>query len=391
MSSHSKYSYYILLGVVVMAGLSQGLLLPLLSILLEQQGISASVNGLNSAALYIGSFAMTLAAERLVGVVGFKKLLIGGLLMVMIALPLFPLIPGIGVWFVLRLIVGAGDSALNYVAQLWVLLVTPAENRGRNLSLYGMSYGIGFSVGPLGIGLVDYGHYIPFVALAFLFLLVLLLVMRFLPEYRPEREAHHSAGFSRFPKIYRYAWFALVPAFLYGYMEASLNGNFPVYGLRIGLAKEDIALLLLCVGIGGLILQLPLGMLSDKFGRRPILITAGICGGLLFALVPLAGTHLWSNILLFASAGGLVGSFYSLGMAYAADLLPKGLIPSANVVASFHFSIGSMAGPGIGGYGMQHGSPFLLFWLMGGAYALFGLLGFFFRGQAGKNFEKNTA
>ncbi|WP_246098418.1 MFS transporter [Saccharibacillus brassicae] len=391
MSPRSAFSYYILLGVVVMAGLSQGMLLPLLSILLEEQGVSASVNGLNSAALYIGSFAMTLIAERLVGVVGFKKLLIGGLLMVMIALPLFPLIPGIGIWFVLRLIVGAGDSALNYVAQLWVLLVTPPEKRGRNLSLYGMSYGIGFSIGPLGIGLVDYGDYVPFVGLALLFLLVLVFVVRFLPEYRPEREAQHSTGFARFPRIYRYAWFALIPAFLYGYMEASLNGNFPVYGLRLGLPKEDIALLLLCIGIGGLILQLPLGMLSDRFGRRPILIGAGICGGLLFALVPLAGTNLWANIALFLTAGGLVGSFYSLGMAYAADLLPKGLIPSANVVASFHFSIGSMAGPGIGGYGMQHASPFLLFWIMGCVYMLFGALGFFFRGKKPENIEKKPA
>lgn len=390
MSPHSVFSYYLLLSVVVMAGLSQGMLLPLLSILLEEQGVSASVNGLNSAALYIGSFGMTLVAERLVGVVGFKKLLIGGLLMVMIALPLFPLLPGIGIWFVLRLIVGAGDSALNYVAQLWVLLVTPAEKRGRNLSLYGMSYGIGFSVGPLGIGLVDYGDYVPFVGLAFLFLLVLLLVLRFLPEYRPEREAQHSKGFARFPRIYRFAWFALIPAFLYGYMEASLNGNFPVYGLRLGLSKEDIALLLLCTGIGGLILQLPLGMLSDRFGRRPILIGAGICGGLMFVLVPMAGTNLWANIALFLAAGGLVGSFYSLGMAYAADLLPKGLIPSANVIASFHFSLGSMVGPGIGGYGMQHASPFLLFWIMGGAYMLFGMLGFFFRPLQMENLEKKT-
>ncbi|MDO3412865.1 MFS transporter [Saccharibacillus sp. CPCC 101409] len=382
----SAFSYYILLGVVVMAGLSQGLLLPLLSILLEQQGVSASVNGFNSASLYIGSFAMTLVAERLVGVVGFKKLLVGGLLMVLIALPLFPLLPGVRTWFVLRLIIGAGDSALNYVAQLWVLLVTPAENRGRNLSLYGMSYGIGFSVGPLGIGLVDYGDSVPFLALALLFLLVLIFVLRFLLAYKPESGKEHTdRGFARFSKVYRYAWFALIPAFLYGYMEASLNGNFPVYGLRIGLFKEDVALLMLSVGIGGLILQLPLGMLSDRFGRRPILIGAGVCGGLLFALVPLAGTSLWLNTILFLAAGGLVGSFYSLGMAYAADLLPKALIPSANVVASFHFSAGSMLGPTIGGAGMQHGSPFLLFLLMGSAYMLFGAFGFFFKGRTAKN------
>lgn len=65
--------YFILIAVVVAAGLSQGLLLPVLAIFLERMGISSSMNGLNAAALYVGSFAMTLVAERLLGLIGFKS------------------------------------------------------------------------------------------------------------------------------------------------------------------------------------------------------------------------------------------------------------------------------------------------------------------------------
>ena len=71
--SPSTFHYLILITVIVAAGISQGLLLPVLSIFLEQQGVSSGVNGLNAAALYIGSFAMTLAAERLLGELGFKS------------------------------------------------------------------------------------------------------------------------------------------------------------------------------------------------------------------------------------------------------------------------------------------------------------------------------
>jgi len=33
----------------------------------------------------------------------------------------------------------------------------------------------------------------------------------------------------------------------------------------------------------------------------------------------------------------------------------------------------------------------LLFWIMGGAYVLFGMMGFFFRGTQAKKFEKKAA
>lgn len=170
MSSSLRVHYFILIAVIIVAGLCQGLLLPILSISLEQMGVSSSLNGMNAAALYIGSFAMTLVAERTLGWLGFKKLMVGGLVLVLITLLLFPLIPDIRVWFILRLLVGIGDSALHYSAQLWILLVTPAEKRGRNISFYGMSYGLGFALGPLGLWLLDYGMLVPFAALGLIVL-----------------------------------------------------------------------------------------------------------------------------------------------------------------------------------------------------------------------------
>lgn len=374
----SATPYFILIIVIIAAGLSQGLLLPVLSILLEQKGVSSSLNGLNAAALYIGSFAMTLIAERVLGFIGFKKLVAAGVSLVLVSLLLFPVLTGIKAWFILRLLVGVGDSAINYAAQLWVLLMAPAESRGRNLSFYGMSYGLGFSLGPAGISLLRFGQATPFLILALLFLLALILVAVKLPDSRPERVAAGEGQARRFSRSYALAWYALIPALLYGYMEASLNSNFPVYGLRIGYTADQIAGLLPFAGIGGLVLQFPLSVLSDKLGRKKILMLSGIGGGLAFTLLPLAGDHfLWSLILLTV-AGGLVGSFFSLGLAYAADILPRYLLPSANVVASFHFNAGSIIGPGLGGLLLELCWGGGVFGMMGLLYIAFGLLGLVF-------------
>lgn len=376
--SKSKLNYIIIIVVIIAAGLSQGLLLPVLSILLEQKGVSSSLNGMNAAALYIGSFGMTLIAERVLGAIGFKKLIASGITLVFVCLLLFPVFTGIKVWFLLRLLVGIGDAAIHYAAQLWVLLMTSPEHRGRNISLYGMSYGLGFSLGPLGISLLRFGQITPFLVLAILFVLVLILAVTMLPNSRPDKVESSESQAHRFGRCYSLAWFALIPALLYGYMEASLNSNFPVYGLRIGFSTDQIAGLLPFVGIGGLILQLPLGIWSDRFGRKKILICAGIAGGLAFSLLPLVGNHYLLTMILLMIAGGLVGSFFSLGLSLAADILPRNLLPAANVVSSFHFSMGSIIGPGIGGVLLQMSWGGGIFVLMGGLYILFGLLGLLF-------------
>ncbi|WP_249435888.1 MFS transporter [Paenibacillus sp. Marseille-Q4541] len=374
----SKAHFSILIAIIIVAGLSQGLLLPVLSIFIEQMGVSSSMNGLNAAVMYVGSFAMTLVAERILGAVGFKKLIVSGLIVVMIPLMLFPLIPDLRLWFVLRLLVGIGDSALHYATQLWVLLVTPAGSRGRNISIYGMSYGIGFSIGPLGIKLLGYGQVVPFAILFFIMLIVLLFALK-LPDTRPEKLEHEASNTGRYRKSFMFAWYALIPAFLYGYMESGMNSNFPIYGLRIGFSESDISTLLPFVGIGGLLLQLPLGALSDRYGRKQILMISGILGGLLFMLIPSVGTEFWPTLLLLTVAGGLVGSFFSLGLAYAADILPKSLLPAANVVGSFQFNIGSILGPNLGGIMLGLGVPGAMFWLLGSCYLLFGIAGVLFK------------
>ncbi|UHA73607.1 MFS transporter [Paenibacillus sp. 481] len=381
-TSSPRWQFFILIIVVMITGLSQGLLLPLLTIFLERMGVPSDLNGLNATALYLGVFSMMFFVERILRKVGFKRMLLGGMISVTIALALFPLLPNIWFWFVLRIIVGLGDSALHYATQLWAVSVSPADRRGRNISLYGMAYGVGFSFGPLGINLLALGDAAPFIVIVLMFLLVLLLVWFKLPNIQADAFDAGVQPEKRYMRSYQWAWFALLPAFLYGYMEASMNSNFPIYALRLGLEQGWIALLLPFFGLGGLILQLPLGILSDRTGnRKTILIICGILGGLGFFIIPFLGTNVWAILFAFMIIGGLVGSFFSLGLAYAADILPRSHLPTANVIASIHFSIGSIIGPNLGGLGIQHVSIGSMFFILGAWYLGFALLGFLFKGR----------
>jgi MFS family permease len=374
----AKYRFFILILVVIIAGLSQGLLLPMLTILLEKAGVPSGANGLNAAALYIGSFLAMLMIEKPVKKLGYKRVLAGGIVFVTVATLLFPLWQNIVFWFVLRVFVGIGDSALHYASQLWITSSSPAEKRGRNISIYGMSYAIGFSIGPLGINLLPFGMWVPFAVVSGFFMLALLLLRRMPHEY-PEQEEKSTPARNRYVGVIRLAWFALIPAFLYGYMESSMNSNFPVYGLRIGVSEAWVSLLLPAIGIGSLILQLPLGIWSDRIGRKPVLMLSGFIGSLVFLTIPHFEDNVWGVLIALLIAGGLVGSFFSLGLAYVADLVPKAVLPAANIIASVAFSIGSIVGPNLGGLGIQYISPGSIFYFLGGMFLLFASCGFFFR------------
>ena len=44
----------IMVGIVAISGLSQGMLLPAIAMIFEQEGVSSSINGIHATALYIG-------------------------------------------------------------------------------------------------------------------------------------------------------------------------------------------------------------------------------------------------------------------------------------------------------------------------------------------------
>jgi len=58
-------------------------------------------------------------------------------------------------------------------------------------------------------------------------------------------------------------------------------------------------------------------------------------------------------LICFFLAGTLVGSTFSLGISYMADLLPKQLLPAGNLMCGIFFSFGSISGPFIGGIAIE--------------------------------------
>ena len=141
-------------------------------------------------------------------------------------------------------------------------------------------------------------------------------------------------------------------AFLVGSTNLASFAVFFLQG-RLGLQKEQAAgpasQLLMFVGIFILLLALPSGWLTDRFGRKPLIAISGLvaaAGTLILILAPDL-TMMYLGGILVGSATGL---FYTANWALGTDLVPK-------KEAGRYLGIGNLAGAGAGAVGAYIGGP----------------------------------
>ncbi|HEY1962665.1 MAG TPA: MFS transporter, partial [Rhizomicrobium sp.] len=116
-----------------------------------------------------------------------------------------------------------------------------------------------------------------------------------------------------------------------------------------------------------------IGNLSDRFGRRPVLIASLLALGLDYCIMGFAPTLTWLFIGRFLS--GIAGAAYPTAGAYVADVTPPEERASGFGLLGAAFSVGFVLGPAMGGVLGEFGSrvPFFAAAALAFANALFGL------------------
>ncbi|ATP41864.1 MFS transporter [Solibacillus sp. R5-41] len=352
--SYNQRRFLILVVIVSISGFSQGMLLPLISVIFEGDGVSSTLNGLNATGLYIGTLLISPFIEQPLRKYGYKPIIVFGGAIVFLSLFLFPFWKSITFWFILRLLIGVGDHGLHFATQTWITSSTPQHKLGKSMSIYGISFGLGFAVGPLLVPLVEISESLPFIVSSALCLVAWSLVF-FVKNEKPEalKGDANQTGMARYKLAIKYGWVAFLPPLVYGFLESSLNALYPVYALRKGFDLAFVSIILASFSVGAITMQLPLGLLGDRIGRKKVIIGGLFAGGSFF----IVGNLLESSQILvavsFFIAGMCAGSMFSLGITYMADLTPKELLPSGNLLCGIFFSLGSLSGPFLGGLYLQ--------------------------------------
>jgi MFS transporter, DHA1 family, tetracycline resistance protein len=117
-----------------------------------------------------------------------------------------------------------------------------------------------------------------------------------------------------------------------------------------------------------------LGSLSDRFGRRPIVLLSNF--GMAFDYLLMAWAPVLSWLFVGRIISGLTASSIPTAMAYMADVTPREKRAAAFGMLSGAFGLGFVLGPALGGLLGNH-NPRLPFWVAGGLSLVNGLYGLF--------------
>jgi MFS family permease len=167
-------------------------------------------------------------------------------------------------------------------------------------------------------------------------------------------------------KLFSSSPLGTVGIFLLGSVYATQSGMGAVFGTQIGLSAAEIALFVAMLFAGALVLQYPIGWLSDRVDRRKLIFGAAVVGAASCALGWVNGGDLWALMAAAFLAGGVTTPLYALFLAYTNDFLSTENMPAASGGLVFIFGLGAIGGPLITGWAMQGLGPFA-FWLVLGA------------------------
>ncbi|PZR77291.1 MAG: tetracycline resistance MFS efflux pump [Chthoniobacterales bacterium] len=118
-----------------------------------------------------------------------------------------------------------------------------------------------------------------------------------------------------------------------------------------------------------------LGVLSDRFGRRPVILLSNLGLALDYVVMALAPTIGW--LFLGRIISGITTSSIPTAMAYISDVTPKEKRAAAFGMIGMAFGIGFAFGPAIGGM-LGSVSPRLAFWVSAGLSLANWLYGYLF-------------
>lgn len=336
-------------------GVAIGLGVPLLSIILEQRGHSATAIGFNTAVAGLASIGVAPLAIPIAARLGVALTMLIAIALGASCFAGFYFTHDYWAWIVLRALMHVGITLLFILSEFWISASAPPQRRGLVLGIYATVLSLGFAFGPWLFARIGSEGFAPFGAGVAITVLAALPVIAAWRE-SPDISSHSEGGGNgrRFSHYILLVPTATAAVLVFGAVETGGFALFPVYGARLGYTEADSALLLTAIGLGNVLLQVPLGMISDRVrDRRTILAGCAFVGlaGMLALPWLTASWHATAAVLFVW--GGVVAGLYTIGLAHLGSRLSGRELASANAAFVFCYGFGMIIGPQVIGAGMD--------------------------------------
>lgn len=341
------------IAAITVFGFALGLMFPLLSLIMEKNGIAPDVIGYNTAMQPLGILLSGFVVPRAVKTWGARNVVIAAALLCALIVLAYPYVEIAPWWFVLRVIQGFAVSTLFSVSEAWVVRFSEGKYRSRILALYTAVLSVSFAGGPAIIVWTGIEGVLPFAIGAAVLAVATAPIFLLRDDHPEEDDASVAMSIASFaPK----APILLAAVGMFAIIDAANLGFLPVYGVKKGMDREVASLALTAFIIGNSVLQFPIGWLADHMDKRRVMAGCGIVTAIGSALIPSAFSSLllWPVLLVTgaASAGIYTVALSDLGDRFTGTELVSGTASFATM-----WGFGALVGALVAGWSFQGLGP----------------------------------
>jgi len=353
-----KSSWALLLGMMLLM-VGNGLQGSLIGVRGGIEGFSTFELSLITSGYFLGFLGGSRLAPSFIQRVGHVRVFAALASFISAALILYPIVADPIAWIILRVVIGFCFSGVYVTAESWLNNASSNETRGQALSLYMIVQMVGIVAAQGLLNVADPGGFILFVipsVLVSISFAPILLSVSPTPAFGTTRQLS-------FADLYKISPLGVVGMLLLGGVFSAQFGMSAVYGTQAGFSVAQISVFVSSIFVGAMVLQYPIGWLSDRMDRRILILSVSVVAATAAAVAWGFGRNF--PVLLACSfiIGGMTNPLYALLIAYTNDYLDPDDMAGASGGLLFINGLGAIAGPVLTGWLMTQFGP-QGFWLI---------------------------
>jgi MFS family permease len=334
----------LLLGVTLLM-VGNGLHSTLLAVRGGAEGFSSAELSVVMSAYFVGFLSGARITPRLIRHVGHVRVFAALASFMSATLIAFPLAPDPWAWALLRVAFGFCMSGVYVTSESWLNNTAGNADRGRVLSAYMLAQTLGMVAAQGLLAVQDTTGATLFIAAS---ILVSLSFGPILLSAVPTPAADLTQPMS-LRRLFTGSPLGTVGIFLLGGVFSAQVGMGAVYASQAGFSEGRVALFVAMLWIGSLVLQYPIGWLSDRMDRRLLILGVAAAGAGACLLGYASDAALVPVMAAAFLMGGVASPLYSLFISYTNDYLDYADMPAASGGLVFVYGLGAIFGPLIAG------------------------------------------
>ncbi|MEM1282427.1 MAG: MFS transporter [Chlamydiota bacterium] len=353
---------------IALLTLGSGFFVSFQSLYLQTLGYSNNIIGLVHSAYYAGLLFGTFKVEHFIQRVGHIRAMSTFASMCAIMILLQALNHDPFIWVLLRFVVGYSLAGIFVVIESWFLDKGTETTRGQLLSLYMVAFYSAQAFGQYFLDLYPVNSLQPFI-IASLLCCSGVIPVAMTKSKSPEI---HEPEVKRVGEVMVESPFGFIGCIISGLILSSIYSFGPNFAQ---LHEISPSVLMSVIIMGGVLLQIPMGRLSDVFDRRSVLVVLAVLTIPPSLMIPYVLDNEPLLLLTAFILGGLSFTLYPLSVTQACDRIHSKELTSVTATLLMAFGVGSVLGPLITPYFMSfYGSGGLFYYvaLMSGLLVVVG-------------------